>query len=395
MKKSNHASMKFTTSFSLVLLLLGTNSRAQQELTINRNIIVEGYPAPIPVSVSGFPADIESVLKNDLSFMGFEFVAPDKAQYQIVGAYNNRVEGRVLDPISKATVLAKAYTGGTKRNQTHALSDDIALSLTHKPGIAQTKIAFKVETGTSSEIYMSDYDGFNPQALTRDHSIVAAPCWGGKSMIYYTSYKLNNPDVYSHNLATGQRKTVARYTGLNTSVAVSPDGRRLAMILSKDGSPDVYVSDADGGNLRHLTKTREAESSPCWSPDGNTICFVSRVSGAAALYKISANGGEMRRLPTIGTPNPTEPDWSPDGKTIVFTSQMRDFNICIVPAEGGRATVLVTGEDPSWAPNSRAVVFVKRKNYIKSLSLLDVPTKHVKDIARISESNSQPSWAQH
>jgi Tol biopolymer transport system component len=55
--------------------------------------------------------------------------------------------------------------------------------------------------------------------------------------------------------------------------------------------------------------------------------------------------------------------------------------------------VLVNGEDPTWAPNSRAVIFVSRKNHIKTLSLLDVPTKHVKDVARILESNSQPSWA--
>jgi Tol biopolymer transport system component len=55
--------------------------------------------------------------------------------------------------------------------------------------------------------------------------------------------------------------------------------------------------------------------------------------------------------------------------------------------------VLATGEDPSWASNSRAVMFVRRVNHTKVLSLLDVPTKHVKDVPRILGSNSQPSWA--
>ena len=71
----------------------------------------------------------------------------------------------------------------------------------------------------------------------------------------------------------------------------------------------------------------------------------------------------------------------------------RDFNICLVKAEGGDATVLTAGEDPTWAPNSRAVVFCKGPDHAKKLSLLDVPTKQVKDIARLLESNSQPSWA--
>ena len=62
---------------------------------------------------------------------------------------------------------------------------------------------------------------------------------------------------------------------------------------------------------------------------------------------------------------------------------------------GGDAIVIAPGEDPSWAPNSRALIFSHGPDHSKKLSLLDVPTKQVKDIARIAESNSQsqPSWA--
>ena len=179
------------------------------------------------------------------------------------------------------------------------------------------------------------------------------------------------------------------------SPSVSPDGKRLAMILSKSGSPDLYVSDLDGTNLKQLTVTREAESSPCWSPDNQTICYVSRERGAASLFTVSASGGAARRIPTTGVPNATEPDWSPDGKWIAFTTQMREFQICLVKAGGGDAMVLTPGEDPTWAPNSRAIIFCKGQDHAKNLSLLDVPTKQVKTVARISgsQSNSQPSWS--
>jgi TolB protein len=165
------------------------------------------------------------------------------------------------------------------------------------------------------------------------------------------------------------------------------------MILSKGGNPDLYVADADGGNVRQLTRTREEESSPCWSPDNRTICYVSRQNSVAGLYTISADGGAPKRLSTPGAPTPTEPDWSPDGKWIAFTTLTRDFNICIVPSQGGKVTVVATGEDSSWAPNSRALIFARGPDGSKKLSLLDVPTKFSKDLARILESNSQPSWA--
>jgi TolB protein len=166
------------------------------------------------------------------------------------------------------------------------------------------------------------------------------------------------------------------------------------MILSKTGSPDVYVSDAQGSNLKQLTHTPEDESSPCWSPDGKWICYAGKPNERRSLCKVPADGGQIERIPTSGISNPSEPDWSPDGKWIAFTAQMGGFEICVVPAAGGIATPLVAGEDPSWAPNSRTLVFVRRgSNGSRYLSLLDVPTKQVKDASRVSGNASQPSWA--
>jgi TolB protein len=353
-----------------------------------------GFRKPVPVNISGFTGEVNAVLKNDLVFMGVQHVPLEQAEYLVTGSNAGRVEGRLVNKVTKHQLLAKAYTGGNTRSQTHALADDIAYALTQVRGIAQTKLAFKAEAGPGrSEIYIADYDGHGAQAVTSDNTIVAAPDWRGSAMLVYSSYKLGNPHIFSHQLTTGARSAVARHPGGNYSPAVSPDGSRVAMILSKGGSPDLYVANIDGSGLKQLTATREAEFSPCWSPDGRTICFGSRDQGATLLFTISPSGGSPRRLATTGAPSPTEPDWSPDGKWIAFTSQTRTFQICIVAAGGGEAIPLVEGEDPSWAPNSRALLFCRGRDHAKQLSLLDVPTKQVKTLPRILESNSQPSWA--
>ena len=266
-----------------------------------------------------------------------------------------------------------------------------------RKGIAQTKIAFKGENGPNSEIYVADFDGHNAQAVTQDNSLVAAPCWvPGRMALYYVSYKLNHADIFYHDLSTGARRAFARYGGSNMSPAVSPDGSKVAMILSKDGWTDLYVCDADGSNLKRLTKSPQDESSPCWSPDGKWICFAAKERERRTLCKVPASGGALQQIGTGGMPSPTEPDWSPDGKWIAFTTQFRSgFQICVVPAGGGTATSLVEGEDPSWAPNSRTLAYGRRSGGRYVLSLLDVPTKQYKDVSRISgiSSQSQPSWA--
>jgi len=349
----------------------------------------------IPISLEGYTGEVLSVLRFDLEIQGFEVSGADRAQYQVSGSNNSDVTGQVTDRANKTVLLSVRYTGGTARSEAHTLSDAIVEKITGRKAIGRTKIAFKVETGPNSEIYVSDYDGHNAVAVTQDHTITRDPAWvPGRRMLYYTSYRAGNPDVYSHDLQSGTRRAFARYPGLNAGAAPSPDGRRVALVLSKGGSPDIYVCDTDNSNLKQLTKTREAESSPCWAPDGRWICYSSRELGRSALFLISPEGSSKRRLSTDGAINCTEPDWSPDGKTIVFTANMGGFQICTVPATGGSATALVAGEDPSWAPNSRTVIFTRNRGKGKAVvSLLDVPSKQTKDIQQISGSCSQPAWA--
>jgi TolB protein len=380
----------------VVLAFVALNfCRAQEEINIQTEINVMGQTKPIPVSLEGFSGEAAEVLKFDLYVQGFSFVAPEAAQYRISGSSVGNVQGYVTDTVSRQTKFSRSYNGASLRRQAHAFADDIVFSITGKKGIGQTKIAFKAQAPTGNgEIYVSDFDGHNAQVVTHDNAIVAAPAWvPGRLAVYYTSYQPGNPDIFYHNLSTGQRRIIARFSGLNTSAAVSPDGSRLAMILSRSGSPNVWVCNADGTNFRQLTFSPEDESSPCWSPDGQWICFATKMHERRVLAKVPADGGAVQRIPTSGVSNPTDPDWSPDGKWIAFTSQMGDFNICTVPAGGGSATVLVPGQHPSWSPNSRTLVLNRDARGRQSLSVLDVMTKQIKDIGRISGNDSQPAWA--
>lgn len=378
----------FLTSATLVL--------AQPEVIPIEREAGPGKTKPVWVSMSGFTGEAAQVLQFDLYVQGFGFTNAEGAQYLISGSNNGDLQGRATDRFNKNTLVSKGYSGAPLRRQAHAFVDDFVKALNLQP-IAQTKIAFKGENGHNGEIYVADFDGHNGKPVTSDNTIVAAPSWVPRHMaLYYTSYKLNHADIFYHELSSGNRKAFARFGGSNISPAVSPDGGQVAMILSKDGWTDLYVSGADGSGLKRLTKSPQDESSPCWSPDGRWICYASKDRERRALRKIPAAGGESQVISTSGLPSPTEPDWSPDGKLIAFTAQFRSgFQICVVGPNGANATQLVEGEDPSWAPNSRTLAFARRQGGHYVLSLLDVPTKQFKDVARIPgcNSQSQPSWA--
>ncbi|MEA1941110.1 MAG: S9 family peptidase [Pseudomonadota bacterium] len=60
------------------------------------------------------------------------------------------------------------------------------------------------------------------------------------------------------------------------SVAISPDGRRLAVDMPPEGSSrdEVFLADPDGTGLRRLTRHPTSVRSISWSPDGAWIYFL-------------------------------------------------------------------------------------------------------------------------
>ena len=223
----------FLTLFAALAIARGMNAAAGE-------LIVEKFSDRsklVPVSVEGFTGEAAAAIRFDLEVAGFEITTPDKAMLLVSGSSGGSLTGRVTDR-NRNSLLSKQYTGASTRAQAHAFSDDIVALLPGRQGIARTKIAFRVEVGGVSEIYLADYDGYNAVPVTQDKTINRDVAWvPGQRILYYTSYRLRNPFVYSHNLQSGARQLIAGFPGINAAPAVSRDGRRVAMILSKGGSP--------------------------------------------------------------------------------------------------------------------------------------------------------------
>ena len=115
-------------------------------------------------------------------------------------------------------------------------------------------------------------------------------------------------------------------SGGTTSVAIAPDGRRAAVMISQVLAPDLWLVEFERGLPTRLTFTEAAESAPVWSPDSRRLAFRSSRTGDEGLFwkDIDDTGQETSITPK---PTPGQPtDWSRDGRFILFT-QLRSRSL--------------------------------------------------------------------
>ena len=197
-------------------------------------------------------------------------------------------------------IAAKKFEGPTAqpRRLAHKIADEIVLQFTGEPGVADTKLAYVQGPAGRKEIWISDYDGANPVAVTKNGSINLMPVWSpdGRSLAM-TSFVQGYPDLY--RIFPFERRpvqTLAAFVGINSSPSWSPDGRSLAVTLSKDGNPEIYVLTVATGTLRRLTRHTGIDTEPAWSPTGQQIAFVSDRDGQPHIYMMDPDGSNVRQI---------------------------------------------------------------------------------------------------
>jgi TolB protein len=306
-------------------------------------------------------------------------------------------------------MLAKKYTGraDNPRVFAHQASDDI-MALTQYRGVARTKIAFSSDRDANAEhrakeLYIVDYDGFNPRRVTVNGSLNILPTWtpDGRSLAY-VSYRQGSPLIYLASIFEG--KSIANVTAEPKDAqafapAVSPDGKRIAFSSNRSGNLDIWVANIDGSSPRRLTSTAAPDTAPVWSPTGQEIAFTSGRSGSPQIYVMDSEGLNVRRLTTIGNWNDA-PAWNPSKQysEIAYTSRLEagGFDIAIVDLGTRQVRQITQGrgscEYPTWAPNGRHLAFSCSRGKTWQITVADRDGRTLQTLSTGPGSNVQPDW---
>ena len=184
--------------------------------------------------------------------------------------------------------------------------------------------------------------------------------------------------------------------GTSMSVAVSPDGRTLAIDLQ--GS--IWTLPSAGGVATRLTDPFNDARQPTWSPDGQWITFFAYRDGGYAIWSIAPDGSKQHKL-TWGPFDDREPVWSHDGTRLAFASDRgnplgSDYNIWVMDVATGACTQLTTdpAEDsmPTWSPDDQEIAFASTRDKGTSVWAVHVATGAERKVTTGTGRVDAPSW---
>lgn len=390
---------KVVGALSLIAAILLVMQPARAELTIE---ITQGVEGALPIAVvpfglegaSALPQDVAEIVADDLRRSGRFAPLPEQdliarphegrqvrfQDWRVLGV-PNLVVGKVrleapgqyavqfqLFDVYRARQLAGYSIPAREqdlRRVAHQISDLIYEALTGEPGAFATRIAYvTVERAGEEKRYalqVADSDGYDPQTVLRSVQPIMSPAWSADGrQLAYVSFEKRQAAVFVQDVATGQRRAVARFPGINGAPAWSPNGRELALTLSRDGNPEIYVLELQSKNLRRLTNSAAIETEAVWSPDGRSIVFTSDRGGSPQLYRVDAKGGRPQRLTFEGGYN-AGADFSPDGGRVALVHRSDGgYRIAVYDLDRRVLRVLTDGdldESPSFAPNGSMIIY--------------------------------------
>ncbi len=370
--------------------------KASQDATEN--------PITIFLGVANHPILNKEVAKM-LSFSNWFDLK--KANSKVIGEYyiKGQVAGSILqlgvyDSNKQLKYTVNQIINANNLNITAAKAVDKVLTKIFKvKGLCSTKIAFAVQAKVGvKNIYTANFDSSGSVALTKNNNLCVEPSWTplNRSLVY-TRYNRASTDIVEYNLEANRSRRLVQLPGLNSGGKVSPDGKYLAMVLSKGKTIDLYIRALNGSNPVKITNDKAVEAALTWSPNSKQICYISDKSGRPNLYVMLRNGSGVTRINAIGNEQ-ASPNWSGDNKIAYAAKMGREYAIAVYDFKTGKNTLITNSkgnwEEPSWAPDNRHIVCSRKIGGGRSaLYIIDTKTKKARQFMSGKYSLSYPVWS--
>ena len=379
------------------------NSPAKLDQIIANDLSISGRFEPLKKeNMLSFPENESEIFVRDWRMLG--------AEYLVFGHLEpNEVEVRLhfeIFDVSRAEVVRRRTVNGLPkelRDMAHYVSDQIFEVVTGTEGSFSTQIMYVTAEKFAEDkrlyaLNIADSDGWGVKRILESNEPILSATWSPDSgSVAYVSFELDGrPGVFLHDLSTDKREVLTRFAGLNGAPAFSPDGKTLALVLSKDGNPDIYLLDLVTRDLRRVTRHYGIDTEPSWSADGESIIFTSNRGGQPQIYQLGLEDLQIQRLTFEGDYN-AKASLLKDGSALVMVHR-RDgvFHIAMLDLKKGTLNVLTEtslDESPSVAPNGSLVIYATQRNEEGILATVSVDGLVKFNLPSSSGDVREPAWS--
>jgi serine/threonine protein kinase len=181
---------------------------------------------------------------------------------------------------------------------------------------------------------------------------------------------------------------------LQEPAAVSPDGKRVAILLRKNGTRTLNLLSTEGGDAQPLAPKINVSSAAAWSPDGAWIVATGNDGSGAGLFKIPVDGGQPQRLMSGQASNPV---WSPGGSVIAYAGPplgavgpLQLISKDGAPMDVPLIRVRTGGERYRFIPGTRQLVYLQGEQHSKvDFRVLDLSNMKTRSLTNFDNASTR------
>ena len=424
--------MKYIKFFILFGLLASFSANALLEVNI-----IKSKEDSFPIVIAPFEmignfkedSDIAKIIRKNLNMSGqfdakstnqlttgpidFDFYLKHKKDAIVLGKIRqissnvNHAEIYIYDVLTQKPLYRNkiAFTNGALRKTAHALSDVIYYALLGQKGSFNTKLSFVTVNEEKNgkrkyRLVISDWDGKNQQVIIGSDDPILSPAWSAdQRKIAYVSFKNNRSDVFVKYVFQNTNPIkLPKFDGIASSPTWHPDGKSLALTLSKDGNKDIYLYNFDSKKLKRLTTNIAIDTEANFSPDGKSIAFTSNRTGQVQVYIKNLKSGKISRATFEGRYN-AKPVFSPDGKDLALIHRVgKDYRLALLDIASRDLTVLTqnkSDESPYFSPNGGMIIYSTNRDNKGILSIISLHNYQTVELMQKEGEVREPSWSNY
>ena len=199
------------------------------------------------------------------------------------------------------------------------------------------------------------------------------------------------------------------YTGGATAMAVSPDGKEIAMVIRGD----VFVTSTEYNTTRRITNTPEQERNVSFSKDGRELYYAAERGGCWGIWRtvLTEKNDKLFTYATrtreelFSEPGVTsfQPVVSPDGKWVAYLRNRTE--LVIRPTKGGDVKSMISGANYSYRDGDQSFAWSPDSEYLLAdyqadggwnnadIALVEIDNGQITNLTRSGYNDGSFRWA--